>query len=308
MVPHRTSFSTENSVIIDLPAPTAIVCHDAGAANHVVAWVRAQGVSNGMQVYMEGPANNIWAAAYPEHSMKNSVAEALNGAQSLLSGTGWASDLEHGARYLARQAGLKAIAVVDHWVNYESRFIRGGTQVLPDEIWVVDDHAYRIAAASFGECTIRLKPDVYSQSLVASVRPLADISNNELLYLLEPARSDWGRGVPGEFQALDFMFDRVACMGLPEDTLIRLRPHPSDPPGKYDDYLARIHPHRIVLDSGSLSDAISRAKWVAGCESFALTLSLKAGRKVFCTLPPWAPACRLPHADIVHLKDLEKVN
>lgn len=294
-------------MIIDLPSPIAIVCHDAGAANHIVAWVRDQGVSDGMQVYMEGPASRIWEAAYPEHPMKGSVTEALNGARSLLSGTGWASDLEHEARCLARLAGLKTVAMVDHWVNYESRFTRGGTLALPDEIWVVDDYAYRIAAASFGECTIRLKPDAYTQSLVASVRSVAEISGNELLYLLEPVRSDWGRGVPGEFQALDFMLDRVSRLKLPDDTLIRLRPHPSDPPHKYDLYLARVHPHQIMLDSGSLSDAISRAKWVAGCESFALTLALKAGRKVFCTLPPWAAPCRLPHAGIVHLKELENV-
>jgi hypothetical protein len=292
-------------VIIDLPAPIAVVCHDAGAANHVVAWLSSQGPIDNIQVYMEGPASKIWNAAFPGHIMKSSVTEVLVGVRSLLSGTGWASDLEYESRRLACQAGLKTVAMVDHWVNYKSRFIRKGLRILPDEIWVVDDCAFQIASASFDKCAIRLKPDLYSQSLVESLQPISEISHNVLLYLLEPMRTDWGRGLPGEFQSLDFMLDHLELLKLPEDTIIRLRPHPSDPPNKYDQYLTHVYSRPIDLDqSVSLRVAMSSSRWVAGCESFALTLALKANRTVFCTLPPWAPPCRLPHADLVHLKNL----
>ena len=60
----------------------------------------------------------------------------------------------------------------------------------------------------------------------------------------------------------------------------------------------------MFIDKGSLSDALSRAKWVAGCQTYAMTLALKAGRIVFGTLPPWAPVCVLPHEGIIHLKDM----
>ena len=294
-----------SSVIVDLPPPVAVVCHDAGAANHIVAWLRADGNTDHVQPYMAGPAQKIWGEAFPDKRMAGSAAEALTGAQSLLSGTGWASDLEHEARRSAHQSGLKSVAMVDHWVNYENRFIRDGAKLLPDEIWVVDEYAYAIARQTFSDCQVRLKEDVYSRQLLAAVPPVSEVRSHALLYILEPMRSDWGRSDQGEFQALDYMFAHLPLLKLPEDTVIKLRPHPSDPPGKYDGYLARQYGHRIEMDRGSLMESLSNAQWVAGCESFALTLALQAERTVFCTLPPWAPACRLPHAGLIHLKNLK---
>lgn len=292
-------------MIVDLPPPVAVVCHDAGAANHIVAWLRADGKFDHILPYMAGPAQKIWAEAFADKRMARSVAEALSGARSLLSGTGWASDLEHEARRSALQSGLKSVSMVDHWVNYENRFIRDGVRLLPDEIWVVDEYAYAIARQTFSGCQVRLKEDVYSRQLLVSVPPVSKVRSHTLLYILEPMRSNWGRGDQGEFQALDYMLGHLPLLKLPEDTVIKLRPHPSDPPGKYDDYLARQFGQRIEMDQDSLLESLSSAKWVAGCESFALTLALRAGRTVFCTLPPWAPACRLPHAGLIHLKNLK---
>ncbi len=300
----RTFFISPSSVIVDLPPPISVVCHDAGAANHIVAWLQADGKVDHVQPYMAGPAKKIWIEAFPDKRMACSVTEALSGAQSLLSGTGWASDLEHEARCSAHQSDLKSVAMIDHWVNYENRFIRDGDRLLPDEIWVVDEYAHAIARQTFPGCQVRLKEDVYSRQLLAAVPPVSEVRSHELLYILEPMRSDWGRGDQGEFQALDYMLANLPLLQLPEDTVIKLRPHPSDRPGKYNDYLARQCGHRIELDLGGLMESLSSAKWVAGCESFALTLALQAGRTVFCTLPPWAPACRLPHAGLILLKNL----
>ena len=291
-------------MIIDLPAPVAVVCHDAGAANQIVSWLRADDDLNRIRPYMAGPAQKIWREAFAGQALMSSMPEALSGAASLLSGTGWASDLEHEARCAAHRSGMRSAAMVDHWVNYEGRFVRGRSKRLPDEIWVVDDYAFSIAARTFSGCEVRLKEDAYARQMVAGVRPLAEVRGNRLLYLLEPMRNDWGRQEPGEFQALDYLLARLPELELPKDTVITLRPHPSDPPGKYERYTQGLHAHRVELDQGSLADTLSGARWVAGCESFALTLALRAGRTVFCSLPPWAPACRLPHADLIKIADL----
>jgi len=83
-----------------------------------------------------------------------------------------------------------------------------------------------------------------------------------------------------------------------------LRPHPSDPDGKYDDWVRNRKDIDIVVDtSSSLADAISKSNWVMGCESYALVIALAAGRKVYSALPPWAPACRLPHKGIIQVKN-----
>lgn len=287
--------------MLDLPTPLAVVCHDAGAANLVLAWLAAD--ETRPRALMCGPAKHLWAERFGDAPTLDEIAQALDGAAALLSGTGWASDLEHEARREARARGLRSVAVIDHWVNYPQRFQRHGETVWPDEFWVTDEDALAEARRCFPEATIRLQPNLWLREQLARIAPPpAATRAPEVLYLLEPARDDWGRGTPGEFQALDYFIEECGTLGLGDATLV-LRPHPSDPPGKYDAWLAR-HGSRACLDvSRSLAEAIGRCAWVAGMESNAMVVALAARRRVVCTLPPWAPPCRLPQRGLIHLKE-----
>ncbi|HEX7887947.1 MAG TPA: hypothetical protein VF522_01200 [Ramlibacter sp.] len=285
-------------------APFAAVCHDAGAANQVIAWIRSAGAGDAVRPVMRGPAERLWRVAFPDRALVDDVESALEEVALLVSGTGWGSELEHEARVLARARGVRSIAVLDHWVNYGQRFERGGTQVLPDEFWVFDEHAYRLARETFPGGAIRRMPNRYLEDQVRAIGPVP-AHGAECLYLLEPMRTDWGRGVPGEFQALDYFVEKLPSLKLPPETVIRLRPHPSESASKYADWI-RQHPdlRLAVDDAGSLADSLSRSAWVVGCESFGLVVALASNRRVQCALPPWAPPCRLPHEGLVHLSRL----
>ena len=290
------------SPIAKLASPVAIVCHDAGGANIILSWLQMGGAEN-CRLYLGGPAARLNAShgAFP---VSGSLEEALEGCRTLVSGTGWASELEHRARVMAREKSIHSIAVLDHWVNYAERFQGPDRTVMPDEIWVTDPYALERAQALFPGTRLRQFENSY---LAGQVRRIAALpATGDMLYVLEPARSTWGGKLEGEFQALDFLVTTLPRLELPPAVPIRLRPHPSDPPGKYDDWI-RAHPNLDVrLDlSRDMGEAIGPARWVAGCESFGLVLALEAGRTVFCTLPPWAPACRLPHSGLLHLKSLE---
>jgi hypothetical protein len=288
--------------MLELEAPLAVVCHDAGATNLILAWL---GAAKGpdCRALMQGPAAKLWAQAFGSAPTCASLEEALSGAALLLSGTGWASDLEHEARKRARERGVRSIGVVDHWVNYRERFSRHGLAVYPDELWVSDEYALAEARRCFPDQTIRLQENLYLADQLRRIPALDAAAPSELLYVLEPTRNDWGRGELGELQALDFFASHIGALRLPLGTRIRLRPHPSDPPGKYDSWIARhLELGAVLDDSVDLGRAVGRARWVVGCESFALVLALHAGRQVVCTLPPWAPPCRLPHHGLIHLK------
>jgi hypothetical protein len=215
--------------------------------------------------------------------------------------------LEHDARKAAKRQGIRSIAVLDHWTNYVERFNRDGETVLPDEIWVVDRYAEQLARRLFPEIMVSRHKDCYAEQQIEGITPVSATTPNEILYLLEPARSEWGRGEPGEFQALRFFLACLPQLSLPEVTSICLRPHPSDPPGKYDAFLGQVGGVQISHAPGTLAEALSRSRWVAGCQTYAMTLALRAGRAVYGTLPPWAPPCVLPHEGIVHLKDVVSV-
>ena len=120
---------------------------------------------------MRGPAAALWQAAQLPVPSLATLEQALEGTTALLSGTGWASDLEHQARRLARKRGLRSIAVIDHWVNYSSRFERHGAIVLPDEFWVADEDALAEARRCFPGRKVILQPNTYLDTLGARRRP-----------------------------------------------------------------------------------------------------------------------------------------
>lgn len=285
----------------DYPSPTAVVCHDAGAANIVIAGLLETGRSD-WRAYMRGPAEKLWKAAYPGIAPCDTLESILEDVELLVTGTSWASDIEHQVRRLARSRKVRTVAVIDHWVNYAERIVRNGETVWPDEFWVTDEYALSIAKHAFPGRIVIQVPNRYVETQLRDIARVDKADVPELLYVLEPIRSDWGQGTPGEFQSLDYFVSHLPGLDLPSATVIRLRPHPSDAPGKYKDWIAS-HPDLKIQLDGSLgiAQSLGRATWVAGCESFAMVLALMAGRKVFCTLPPWAPACRLPHSGLIHI-------
>jgi hypothetical protein len=288
----------------ELPRPLAVVAEAAGAANIILAWLARH--PGEIRPYFTGPALAAWKRAFPSEPLLPSVESALSGAAALLSGTGW-SEVERNARSLARDRGTRSVAVVDHWVNYRERFVQDGAFVAPDELWVTDDHALGIARRELPEIPATLQPNHYleeqRQRIINSTRPQQGI-----LYVLEPIGADWGRGEAGEFQALDYFLGHMDALGLPPDTPIRLRPHPTDPAGKYTAWLQDHTDRNVEMDpAGDLAEAIAGAEVVAGCHTFALVIALDAGVKAVSTLPPWAPPCVLPHQGLVHLRKIASV-
>lgn len=289
----------------------AVVCHDAGAANIIFAWMHAHAeaysqAAQNWRLLAQGPAVKLWAErSVPLVRLCQNVEETLGGVAILLGGTGWASDLEHEARRQARVRGIKTIAVIDHWVNYKERFVRHGEVILPDEIYVTDDYAFREAKRCFPNLSIHIKPNLYLEESVRQISSLP-FSEGAVLYVLEPVHADWCKQPAGEFQALDYFVANIGKLGIKQNARIRLRPHPSDAAGKYDEWLAIDHGLNVVLDdSPSLASAIGKSEWVVGCETYAMVVALLAGKKAVSTLPPWAHRCRLPHSAITHLRDLE---
>lgn len=278
----------------------AVVCHDAGATNLLLGWLKRWNLS--VVPFMQGPAVQLWKNTFPDISLCDSLGAAINSADVLISGTGWSSRIEYDARSIARSVGMRSVAVLDHWVNYRDRFERDGSIVWPDELWVADEWALQIARKEVPEVPVRVFRNHYLQDQVAKI-PLPP-QTGTLLYTLEPVRHSWGRGRPGEFQALEYTLNKIDRLYPAGVSKILLRPHPSESPVKYEKYL--LSDTRVQMDaSEDLASAISLADVVVGVETFALTVALEAERIVYSSLPPWGPPLRLPHSGIRQIRDLK---
>ena len=128
---------------MNIDRPFAVVANDAGAANQIVPFLLELECAPNL-VISSGPAHNILKSAFPnaEYSLELS---SLSSFLCIITGTSAFSSLEHNARHYARQLNIYCIGVLDHWVNYPSRFMRNGRQILPDELWVFDSYAFDYA-------------------------------------------------------------------------------------------------------------------------------------------------------------------
>ena len=125
-----------SSEIYNFQSPIAIVAHDAGAANLIINWLRDKDDLE-HRVCIGGPGSRLWKTEFGQFT-NLCIEEVLKEATFLISGTSYSDKKEHRARQLARKHGIRSVGVIDHWVNDTERFVRGGVQVLPDEIWVAD--------------------------------------------------------------------------------------------------------------------------------------------------------------------------
>lgn len=292
------------------PEPVAVVCHDAGGAEIVSSHLVASDVRT--VFVLEGPAADIFHRKLgPVVSI--ALDDAIAAAAWLLCGTSWESDLELRAIRAARQAGIPSVAALDHWVNYDERFQREGRTILPDEIWVGDEHALALARATWPHLPTHLRPNPYLAEQAAEIEGLLPILRDpdglRVLYICEPIsrhalHRHGDRRYFGyvEDEAFRYFLSRLDVFEAPVAE-VRVRPHPSDPPGTWE-WATSEHP-RVTLGGGaSLCREIAEADVVVGCESMALVVALTAGKRVLSSIPPGGPDCGLPFPEIHQLRSL----
>jgi hypothetical protein len=325
---NRLTFSITPSSLTLLPKASVAVCaHDAGAASHMAAWLAP--LQPQLRLCLAGPAVQVFKSRLGmAPSSRHTLEEALDGALVLISGTGWASDLEHQARLLAHQRGIPCVAVLDHWVNYNERFWRDGEEQLPDALWVPDAEAAALAEAAFPSLPVLQLSNHWLEGLCSDVQAIRSNGGSQprrparrLLYLLEPIRVPWSQGPgcapeAGEFQGVRYWLKQLPQLVkqgwvAPQHELeaLTLRPHPSEPVGKYDALIAETAAGwPIQLDRASgLAESLAWADAAFGCETQALVAAMACHLTAFSTIPSWAPPCRLPHASLHHLSQLEDV-
>lgn len=285
----------------------AVVSHDAGGAELVSSWLRQ--IREPFALVLEGPARRIFAQKLGKFPLFP-LEEALDKADWLLAGTSWASDLEKNAILLARRRGIRAVAYLDHWVNYRRRFFQGE---FPDELWVTDDFAWRLAQAELPELPAKIQGNPYLEKIAAEIRTISangtfcDGKPGRVLYICEPVadhaqrefENSWHWGYT-EHEALRFFLQNLEALGV-DNPQVHVRPHPSERREKYLWVENEFASRASVVNGKTLAEDIAEAQVVVGCESMALVVALEAGRRVVCCIPPGGHPCRLPHPGIEKL-------
>lgn len=263
----------------------AIVAHDAGGAEILASYVAQSNIS--CKLVLDGPAVNVFKRRFGAIEICT-LEEAIPACDWCLCGTGWQSDLEWCAIEQAHNMQKRVVAFLDHWVNYRQRFERNGIEQLPDELWVGDIDAERLAREHFPGISIQLIPNPY---FIELKRKIADLEmdndsvsggGQKVLFVCDNI-SDHARLRYGnerywgytEFDAIEYFLGNIQVLSDYVESVV-IRPHPSDNTGKYDWVLDK-YPRTVKLSDGKpLIEEIVESDMIVGCESMALVIGLLA--------------------------------
>ena len=277
-----------------------VVAHDAGGAEILSSWLRHHLDEWETTLVLDGPAVKVFAGKLGDDMAAHAGVEVppLDGVAFVLCGSSGAATLERRAVRQARSAGVRCAVWLDHWVNYAMRFELEGVSVVPDEVWVCDEHAAALARAEAPGADVRLKGNPYLEDFAAEVRTLAEVRDpavERILYVTEP------NAVATE--ALTKYVRHLGGRREEGEVELRIRTHPTEPPDKYNAVLAghANHLRHCVSREATLAQDVAWADTVVGCDTMAMVAALEAGRRVISVLPPDTPAHLPPDPRIERL-------
>ena len=270
-----------------------LVSHDVGGAELLSRWSR-----NNKKKFLyciKGPAIKIF-----KRNIKNfkntSIQNIKRKTTKIITSTSKESD--HEIKYLKYgiEKKIKTISLLDHWVNYKSRFIRDKKMILPNELWVTDEFAYNIAKKNF-DLKISKKKNYYLEDFFKNYKKeQADYENKFALYV-----SSTTKNLNHDKKRLLY-FLKFKDFFKKKNLKILIKLHPAESKKKYY-WLKKNFSKDVLLDNKSdLKDLLLKSKYVIGCNSMAMVVALHLNKKVFNGFPPGEDKNQLPFKNIKKLK------
>lgn len=294
----------------------SIVAHDAGGAELLSSFVRRNDLR--CTYVLHGPAVKVFERKLGKIDVLP-LEESIVRSHWVLTGTSWQSDLECDAIRLASKLGKRSVAFLDHWVNYRERFERDGELCLPNELWVGDTVAAKMAKALFPDNPVSLIENPYFIDVCEEANEYPSNNSNstsiDVLYVSEPlsehAMHQYGderyRGYT-ENDAINYFLSNLQSLENALKKKIRnilIRPHPSESKKKYSWVKKEFKLPIEISNGGSLVREIQLSDVVVGCSSMALVVGCLLNKKVISCIPT-GNAPSLPHPEIKVMADIIK--
>ena len=291
----------------------AVVSHDAGGAEILSSWIRRNPID--FVSVLDGPAKKIFRNKL-DNLYEVSLTDAINCAEWVLTGTGWASSFEYDVITLVKGKDKKVISFLDNWGNFRERFTRNGLSHFPNEIWVGDKYALEIAKKKLPEvAVIKQVVNPYFQDIKEELKKYSKPAvpgKTRILYVTEPTSEHalaqegnerhWGWT---EFDALRYFLENIGKICRNKIEVITVRPHPAEMKGKYDFFLDQFSDLPIKISGDEkLIPQITQHQWIVGCSTIPMVIGLMNKKKVFCSIPPHGGRCQLPFEGIQHISSL----
>jgi len=254
-----------------------IVCHDAGSANIIINWIKVY--KNKYLIRADGPAKKMFKRILTNKKIDHKLNDIVKNSDLIITGTSNISSLENRARMMAIKNKKKVVAVLDHWVFFKERFIYQKKILLPNEIWVTNKFAYRIAKKKFKKTKIKIKIN-FLEKLIGKIKFIKSNKIRNYLYFLEPINNKV------EFLALRKFYFFLKKNNINKNIFIKFKLHPRENMNKYKKILNIFNNYNYVIEGDKdLIKLFSWAQIILGLRSYALVLGIKTKKPLYSLLP-----------------------
>ncbi len=289
-----------------------LIAHDAGGAELILSWILTN--KRDFIVSLSGPAKKIFSKKIK--NLKNTnYKKSINECDWVLTGSGWHTNFEYNAIDLAKNKNKKVITLLDHWVLFRERFVRKNRKIFPNEIWVCNNEALRIAKKRIPEVKLIKKIDnFYFKKIKDKLKKYPKIKKTKsikILYVTEPLSklSKFYKHTYklnyDEFEALEYFFNNIKNFKNQSIRLITIRPHPSERVNKYSYLIKKYKNFKIVIkNSTTLINEIINHNWIVGCNTTPMVIGILNKNKVFSSIPKKGTKSYLPFKQIKNISSI----
>ena len=281
----------------------AIISKDAGGAELVSRF--ALNLKDKYCFALSGPAIKIFKKKFNKIKII-SKSQAIKKSDWVLCSTGIFSDFEKDGIILAKKNRKKVIAVIDHWIDYKSRFLKKKKLFLPNEIWVTDDYALKIIKKEKFKTKILLKKNPYFEEFKEKIKLFnkkkkVQAKSKNIIFISEwlSLRQKKNYSIK---ECLIFFLDNLHSLKV-KINKISIRFHPAENIRKLK-WVKKYHNKIIISNKRHIFDDILKHDIVVGVNSSALIFGLIAKKKVISCVPTKKTKCELPHKKIIDLKKI----
>lgn len=209
----------------------------------------------------------------------------------------------------ARACGIPCMAVLDSWTNYRARLLAPdehelAAATLPDVITVTDDFAaeelravgvpsalLRVVGQPAFDETVGWARSAAARTRRDEVRAALGVRAGESLvtFFSQPIAEMYGPPTAPAYRGYDEAdaVDALLRVRMPKDLPIRvaIKPHPKEPPTKFDGSVAKAAVPAQVVTSYGVDELIAASDVVVGMTSVTQVQALLAGRPVLSLQP-----------------------
>ena len=254
-----------------------IVCHEAGSAEIISEYLK----KNKSKILL--CSNSLVRSIFKKKSIvvdSVSLKKCVSRSIYLITGTSNTNKELQAIKY-CRKMNKKSITFLDHWSNYETRFLLNTELVFPNEVNVFDKHAFNKFSKLYPFVRLKHKRNLYLSWFKKNVLKFKNklkYDQKNILILTTPISSKAlklfnNRHYYGfdEFAYIEKVLSKLNKTKY-KNYKIYLKIHPSEKENIYNKFIKKNNLRLVILKESNFHEFLFRMKMIIGFNSMLMYL------------------------------------